>query len=231
VAEDNTTALTKAQRDERHAAELARLAAETRKFEADAAASESLIPARLRSDTKDTASFREWEVKNANRTLYLMDEVDEFSTRSLIDTLSLWSRLHPGDPIELIINSPGGSIVDGLALFDYIQMMRRNGHHVTTMALGMAASMGGVLLQAGDTRVMTKESWLMLHEAAFGARGKTSTVEDTVEWVKKVQDRLLDIFAERSTMPRTRIKANWSRKDWWLSSDEALKAGFIDEVR
>jgi ATP-dependent Clp protease protease subunit len=153
------------------------------------------------------------------------------SVAVVMDKLYEFKELNPTEPVEFIINSPGGSITDGLALYDFISHLRADGMPVNTLALGMAASMGGVLLQAGSTRVMSKESWLMLHEASFGATGKTGVIEDKVEWVKKVQDRLLDIFASRSTMSRAAIKAKWTRKDWWLSSDDALKAGLVDEVR
>ena len=71
----------------------------------------------------------------------------------------------------------------------------------------------------------------MIHEASFGSSGKTSEVEDRVEWVKRVQERILDIFAARSHMTKRAIKTKWARKDWWLSSDEALKAGFVDAIR
>jgi ATP-dependent protease ClpP protease subunit len=95
----------------------------------------------------------------------------------------------------------------------------------------MAASMAGILLQAGDTRVMAKESWLMIHEASFGASGKIGDVEDTVEWVKMVQERILSIFSERSGLTKAFLKKNWQRKNWWISSDYALKLNLIDEVR
>lgn len=91
--------------------------------------------------------------------------------------------------------------------------------------------MAGILLQAGDIRVMGRESWLMLHEAAFGAQGKVGEVEDTVEWVKKIQERILNIFAQHSSLSRAQIKRRWTRKDWWIDSDEALRLGFVDEIR
>lgn len=146
-------------------------------------------------------------------------------------TLSEWSRTDPGCAITIVFNSPGGSVVDGMALWDFLMSLRDQGHHLTTECLGMAASMAGILLQAGDHRVIGRQSWLMIHEASFGAQGKIGEVEDTVEWVKKVQDRILDIFAERSNMTRRQIATKWRRTDWWLSSDEALSLGFVDAVR
>jgi ATP-dependent protease ClpP protease subunit len=94
----------------------------------------------------------------------------------------------------------------------------------------MAASMAGILLQAGDERVMGKETWVLLHEASFLAAGKIGEVDDTVEWVKKVQKRILAIFAGRSNLSRSQIERRWKRKDWWLSSTDCLKHGFVDKV-
>lgn len=170
-------------------------------------------------------------------------EVSSASAATCSTVLSNWVRMDqaadkPPSDIEIVFFSPGGSITDGMALYDYIQTVRRAGHKVTTSCIGMAASMAGILLQAGDVRVMNRESWLMIHEASFGASGKTWEIEDRVEWVKKVQERILDIFAVRAKnsdaekpISRAALKRNWSRKDWWISSEEALKLGLADVLR
>jgi ATP-dependent protease ClpP protease subunit len=90
--------------------------------------------------------------------------------------------------------------------------------------------MAGILLQAGDVRVMNAEAWLLVHEASFGAGGKLGEVEDTVEWVKKVSKRVKDIFAKRSNLSSSQIESRWRRKDWWIDADEALKLGFCDVI-
>jgi ATP-dependent protease ClpP protease subunit len=148
-----------------------------------------------------------------------------------INRLTEWDRLYPKEPIQIVFTSGGGSVVDGMALFDFILGLRKAGHRVTTSTLGMAASMAGILLQAGDVRTMGKEAWLMIHEASFRTEGKIGEVEDTVEWIKKVQERVLDIFASRSIMPRAEIKEKWLRRDWWIDSDSALQHGFVDSIR
>ncbi len=91
--------------------------------------------------------------------------------------------------------------------------------------------MAGILLQAGDVRTMGRESWLLIHQAAFSALGSTYEIEDRVEWVKRIQDRILDIFADRSKLTKAQIRRRWHRKDWWIDSDEALKLGLVDELR
>jgi ATP-dependent Clp protease protease subunit len=144
--------------------------------------------------------------------------------------LSTWNRTEPGSAIQIVFNSPGGEVTSGLALYDFILSLRADGHHITTTSLGMAASMAGILLQAGDTRSMASEAWLLIHEASFGVSGSFGDVEDRVKWIERIQDRILDIFAARSNLTKGQIKRRWHRKDWWLSSDEALTLGFIDEI-
>lgn len=170
--------------------------------------------------------------------------VDSKSANACMGQLRAWTRLEANKPreeksaIEIQFFSPGGSVVDGMALFDFIQGVRNAGHRVTTSSIGYAASMAGILLQAGDHRVMSRESWLLIHEVQFGASGSFGEVEDRVEWVKKIQNRVLDIFADRAKssgaekpMTRAALKKHWSRTDFWVSATDALKFGFVDEVR
>lgn len=200
---------------------------------------------RIEADEAEITLEREIEKRNAelasdlHNHLYVFNgSVGDSSVNTCIKQLTTWMRNDSDDAIEIVFNSPGGDVIAGLALFDFIQTVRRTGIHVTTSTIGYAASMAGILLQAGDTRVMGAESWLMLHEASFGAQGKTGDIEDRVEWVKRVQERFLDIFAKRcqetdapKKLTKTKLRNNWRRKDWWISSDEALAFGLVDEVR
>ena len=164
--------------------------------------------------------------------VYIFSEVvKEASVSECIDQLSEWSRLDPACDIEIVFNSPGGSVIAGMHLFDHIQALKLKGHKVTTVALGMAASMAGILLQAGTNRVMGKEAILMLHEISSVAMGKVGEIEDTVKLIEIWMERVARIFAERSKLTPTQIKNRMRRKDWWLDSDEALKLGLVDEVR
>ena len=98
-------------------------------------------------------------------------------------------------------------MIDGMALFDYIQQVKAMGHHVTTGCMGYAASMAGILLQAGHRRVMGRESYVLIHEVAAGAAGKIGEIEDTVEFLKKIEDRVLDILQNA-----LRVRAAKSRR-------------------
>lgn len=165
-----------------------------------------------------------------HRVYHFTSSVDGRSVEVCMDRLAFWSRTEPGCDITVVFTSPGGSVIDGLALFDFIQELRRKGHCVTTKALGMAASMAGILLQAGTRRVMARESYVLIHEISAGAVGKIGEIEDEVKFIKKIQGRILDIFAARSKVPRTYYAKRWNRTDWWLDSSECLKIGFVDEV-
>lgn len=153
------------------------------------------------------------------------------SVAACMTQLNEWSRLEPGCDMEIILDSPGGEVIPGMALFDFLRGLRARGHFITTVALGYAASMAGLLLQAGTQRVMGREAYVLIHEVSTGAIGKIGEIEDEVKFVKKIQKRVLDIFAERSKKGREYFARRWRRKDWWLDSEECLKIGFVDEVR
>ena len=72
---------------------------------------------------------------------------------------------------------------------------------------------------------------MMIHRAAFGVIGKTFEIEDEVKLVKRIEDRIVDIFTSRSKLTKQKIKRNWDRKDWWIDADECLDLGLVDEVR
>lgn len=153
------------------------------------------------------------------------------SVASCQDHLSRWARMDPGCDIEIVFNSPGGSVFDGMALFDFLQYIRSEGHHLTTTARGMAASMGGILLQAGDKRVIGAESYVLIHEIATMTGGKLSDIEDEVAFMKRISERVLKIFESRSNLTAAQIKRKWNKKDWWIDSAECLRLGLVDEVR
>jgi ATP-dependent Clp protease protease subunit len=187
------------------------------------------------------------------------------SVEECMRALSLWRRMDADKPpeekapIEIVFSSPGGSAIAGMALYDVIQETKREGHFVTTSTVGYAASMAGILLQAGNKRVMGKESYILIHEISFGAGGKIGEVEDETRFIRKLQSRILNIFADRSHKAHLAGTARhamtadevahglplklskqlgfasevqgWARADWWLDADEALTLGFVDEVR
>lgn len=220
-------------------ANLKKLEAETRKAEAEAKQAEAearRTDAEARQTELDTwAAERNVQKKLATdeeNHLYRFDgEVSKNSVNRCMSKLTEWSRLDPKCKMEIVFSSPGGGIISGFELFDFIQDLRKKGHHITTGSLGYAASMAGILLQAGDTRWIGHQSWMMIHRAAFGAIGKTFEVEDEVKLVKRIEYRILDVFVSRSKLSRTKIQRNWNRKDWWITADECVEMGLVDELR
>lgn len=168
------------------------------------------------------------------RVLNVFDVIAPPMSDKWIDALEHWGMRDPEQPIRININSPGGSVTDGLAIYDTIQRLRRNGHHITTRGMGLVASMAGVLLQAGDERVLDKRAKLLIHEGSTTIKRDTQLtagdMEDAQFFSQLLRKDILDILAERSTMSKRAIENKWKRRDWVLTSDEALKYGFVDRV-
>ena len=175
------------------------------------------------------------------RILTFEGAVQDASVNTAIRTLDQWRRLSPGCDITLRFYSPGGDVIAGMYFFDYLQGLKRDGHKIITEAYGYAASMAGILLQAGDVRRVGRESYILIHEISFGVRGKVGEVEDEMEFIKKVADRVLNIFAAgakkagdagtaEKPLTKSQFKGRWTRKDWWLTSEESLRYGVVDEV-
>ena len=205
---------------------------------------------------QEAQSIRQEEAAMASdlfHNLYFFEgDISERSVADCIQRLSYWNRTKPGTDIEIIFSSQGGSVFAGMKLYDYIQELKRArtlgngevlpGHKVTTHTLGMAASMAGILLQAGSVRAMGKEALILIHEISTITGGSASQIEDEADLLKRMQKRVTDIFmhgvaaaskAGTATKPVTRaafLKA-WKRKDWWVTSDEALEMGLVDVVR
>jgi ATP-dependent Clp endopeptidase proteolytic subunit ClpP len=200
------------------------LAAEAEEAETSAATRLLTLDQLRRSEASEAAKDEH------NGTYRFFGSVVESSVRLCMQRLTEWDATNPDRDITIVFTSGGGDVINGLALFDFISSKRKPGRTIRTVSLGWAASMAGILLQAGDVRIMGREAWLMIHEASFEAEGKTGEIETRVEWVKAVQERVLGIFAARSGMSVTSIRNKWRNKDWYIDSAEALKLHLIDEV-
>jgi Vilmaviridae head maturation protease len=211
-------------------AEVAKVTA--RKLAAEARTQEYLAKEKKIHLLQEEEERQREEASNEFHRVYLFNkEVDDSSTNACMNRLALWSRIDPGCDIEIVFSSPGGYVISGMALFDYIRQMRDQGHYITTSCLGYAASMAGILLQAGNERIMGREAYILVHEVSSIAWGKFGEIEDEMIFMRMMQSRILDIFAERTKLSKKQIENKWKRKDWWLDSDEALKFGFVDSIR
>lgn len=225
----------------------------TRVIEADAKRAE------LATEEATIGHERELARDIMNHVFRFSFQVSDKTVGTTIEELAIWDRLDPTCSIEMVINSHGGEVTSGMELFDYLQELKRKGHTIITATRGMAASMGGVLLQAGlatpespdSKRIAGRESYVLIHEASTLAIGKTFELEDEVAFVKKMQERILAIFVTGSAyayehgtsevaLTRDQFEhgdrsidgvLGWARRDWWLDSDESLRFGVVDEVR
>lgn len=182
------------------------------------------------TETEEMNVARKKALASAHRVYTFYGSVNAANISSCMSELGIWSREFPGKPLTVIFNSPGGFVDDGMALYDYLLHLRSLGHHVTTIALGRAASMGGVLLQAGDVRVIGPNAFILIHEVAAGTEGKLSLMAEDIAFWKRQEGKLLKILAQRASLTVTQIKRRWHKTDWWLDADEAIALGFADAV-
>lgn len=209
--------------------------AEARLFTAQAQQEElSLVKAKHEADREEHKRAKELAADEHHLVYHFNGAVDAASVDKCLAQLATWKRTHdkPGK-IDLYFFSPGGGVMAGMALFDEIQVMRAEGWHFTTLTRGYAASMGGILLQAGDVRTCGPESYILIHEISSGAVGKIGDLEDEVEFVKLIQRRVNDLFVKRSNgkVTSAKLRAMYRRKDFWLDSEKALALGIVDEIR
>src|SRR3990167_471899 len=222
-------------------AEAAKALAEADKFKAEAAASRQqaktekahTVEAELKAKVAEEADAARRASDEFHHVYRFDGEVGPGSVKACVSKLTEWHRLDPGCQIEVIFSSPRGSIFDGMELFDFIVELGERGHETVTGGVGMAASMAGILVQAGKTRYLSTEAWLLIHRASFLTFGSTYEVEDMVELIKRIEKRITQIFVSRSggKLTTQKVHKNWNRKDWWISSDESLDLGLIDEIR
>lgn len=140
-----------------------------------------------------------------NGVFVFFNEVKTVTVRDMMRDLEEFSFRRPGDPITLYLNSPGGSVYDGLALYDAIIELRALGHHVTTHARGMAASMGSVLLQAGDERFLSVNASVLVHKPSKLAWDDLDRLVDAVDQTKVLAERLKQIYLQRATITEAQL--------------------------
>jgi len=168
-----------------------------------------------------------------NRVINFSTDVSRESISEVRDQVSKWIRQDPKTEITIIFNSPGGAVIDGLALFDYLRGVVKRGTPVVTACSGMAASMAGVLLQAGSKRVVNPNSYFLMHQVSGGGGRAAKSLEeqkrDTV-WTDRLNDRLADILAANGKLKATEIKKRIKTGEWILDAEDAVKYGLADEI-
>jgi ATP-dependent Clp protease protease subunit len=163
-----------------------------------------------------------------DRIIFLGTAIDDGVANSIIAQL-LFLQMEDGKKdISIYINSPGGSVTSGLAIFDTMQFLTCD---VNTYCIGMAASMGAVLLAAGTKgkRYALPNSDIMIHQVSGGAQGTASDVERTVEYMYKLKKRLIRILSDSTGKSEEQVK-NDSDRDYYMTATEAKDYGLVDVV-
>ncbi|MEG1710580.1 MAG: ATP-dependent Clp protease proteolytic subunit [Clostridia bacterium] len=163
-----------------------------------------------------------------DRIIFLNGEVNEYTANEIITKLLYLESKDPDSDISLYINSPGGTISDGMAIYDTINYIKCD---VTTICIGMACSMGAFLLSSGakGKRCALPNSNIMIHQPLGGVSGQASDVAIVAQQILKVKDKLNKILAENCNQPLEKIAADTDR-DFYMSAAEAAEYGLIDKV-
>ena len=163
-----------------------------------------------------------------DRIIFLGTAIDDQVANAVIAQLLFLQMEDPKKDIHIYINSPGGSVTAGLAIYDTIQFLTCD---VVTYCIGMAASMGAVLLCAGTKgkRFALPNSDIMIHQVSGGAQGTASDVERTVEFMYKLKKRLIHILARHTGKTDEQVKGD-SDRDYYMTAEEAKSYGLVDIV-
>ncbi len=162
------------------------------------------------------------------RIIFLGDEVNDQTANIVVAQLLHLAYEDPKADISLYINSPGGSVYDGMAIFDTMNFIKPD---VATICTGIAASMGAVLLVAGEKgkRSALKHSRVMIHQPSGGAQGVASDMEINLREMLKLKKELYDIISQHSGQTYDWVEKA-SDRDYWMTSEEAKGFGMVDEV-
>ncbi len=163
-----------------------------------------------------------------DRIIFLGDEVNDVTAGLIVAQLLFLEAEDPDKDIHLYINSPGGSVTAGMAIYDTMQYIKPD---VSTICIGLAASMGAFLLTAGakGKRFALPNSEIMIHQPLGGAKGQATDVEIHAKWLLKTKDKLNKLLAENSGQPLEKIQMDTER-DNFMSAEEAKEYGLVDEV-
>lgn len=176
-------------------------------------------------------NFREVDVFSRlmmDRIIFLGTPIDDYIANIIQAQLLFLESADAKRDIQIYVNSPGGSVYAGLGIYDTMQWISSD---VATICVGMAASMGAVLLCAGadGKRTGLKHSRVMIHQPLGGAQGQASDIEITAKEIQKLKKELYEIIAYHSKQPYDKVWAD-SDRDYWMIADEAKAYGMIDEV-
>jgi len=160
------------------------------------------------------------------RKVFLWGEVDDNSAKHVIDRLLYLELLEPGKEIQLIINSPGGQVTSGFAIYDTMNSITSP---ISTICTGLAASMGSIILSAGEKgrRFVLPNARVMIHQPSGGAGGPAADIEIQMDEIIKVKKSGAEILASNCGQTVDKVMKDFNR-DYWMSADESIEYGIVD---
>lgn len=188
----------------------------------------SLVPMVIEQTNRGERSYDIFSRLLKDRIIVLSDQVNDVTASLVVAQMLFLEAEDPDKDIQLYINSPGGSVSAGFAIYDTMQYVKPD---VSTICIGMAASMGAFLLAAGakGKRFALPNSEIMIHQPLGGTRGQATDIKIHADHILKTRDRLNKILSERTGQPLERIEADTER-DFFMSAEEAKAYGLVDEV-
>ncbi|MCX6739911.1 MAG: ATP-dependent Clp endopeptidase proteolytic subunit ClpP [Candidatus Parcubacteria bacterium] len=187
-----------------------------------------LIPTVVEKSSMGERAYDIYSRLLKERIIFLGSPIDDAVANTVIAQLLFLASEDDKKDIKLYINSPGGSVTDGLAIYDTIQYIKPD---VSTICIGIAASMAAVLLSAGakGKRLCLPNSEVMIHQVMGGAEGQATDIKIRAEHILKIKDKLNVILAKHTGQPIEKIEKD-SDRDYFMSAEEALKYGIIDKI-
>lgn len=187
-----------------------------------------LIPTVIENTGRGERAYDLYSRLLEERIIFLSGPIETQMANIVVGQLLFLEHKAPNKDIQLYINSPGGEVTAGLAIFDTMNYIKSD---VSTICVGMAASMGAVLLASGQKgkRFALPNADIMIHQPSGGAQGMASDIEITAKKILETKKKLNKILADQTGQPLKTIEKDTDR-DRWLSAEEALKYGLIDQV-
>ena len=186
------------------------------------------VPYVVETTARGERTYDIWSRLLKDRIIFLGTAVDDYIANIIIAQLLFLEKEDPDKDIDFYINSPGGSVSAGLAIYDTMQMIKPD---VATICVGQAASMGAVLLAGGakDKRHCLQNSRVMIHQVSGGFQGTSADINVQVAEVNKTMDKLMEILAYHTGHDEKKIRKDCDR-DYFMSAKESLDYGVIDRV-
>ena len=188
----------------------------------------SLVPYVVEQTSRGERSYDIFSRLLNDRIIFLSEEVNDTTASLVVAQLLYLEAQDPDKDIQFYINSPGGSVTAGMAIYDTMQYISCD---VATTCTGLAASMSAVLLTAGTKgkRSALRHSRIMIHQPLGGAQGQASDIEITAREIQKLKKELFTIIADHSGNPYKKVEKD-SDRDYWMTAQEAMDYGMIDKV-